>query len=50
MQWNMFKVKEQKQRNRCEGRKSNLKEIVKGRLCIVVNFIPSYKEYIHLQI
>ena len=23
MQWNMFKVKEQKHRNRCEGRKSN---------------------------
>ena len=23
MHWNMFKVKEQKQRNRCEGRKSN---------------------------
>ena len=40
------KVKEQKQRNRCEGRKSNSQ----GKICIVVDFVQSYKEYIHVQI
>ena len=30
MQWNIFKVKEQKQRNRCEGRKSNSQGKSKG--------------------
>ena len=47
----MFKVKEQKQRNRdVKEERVTLKERVKGRLCIVVDFIQSYKEYIHVQI